>query len=300
MASAPVISVGEREQLHRRAANYAIAFSALGLALTGGTELALALVTHSVALLGDALHNLSDVSTSFVVFLGFFLSRRLPSRTHNYGHERAEDIAGLGVALFIWLSAIFAGVESYMKLVHNTPTHYLAAGMGAAVLGMVGNLAVSRYKASVGQRIHSVTLISDAKHSWLDVVSSCGALVGLIGVAVGFKWADPVAGLLVTVFIVHVGYEVTQEVLHHLMDGIEPEHLTQAEAAATTVPGVLSASARGRWMGRSLMLEIDGELAADTTLENAMTIGRAVEQAVLNAIEEAKHARFIPVAHDRK
>jgi divalent metal cation (Fe/Co/Zn/Cd) transporter len=91
----------ETDRLHRRAANQAVAFSALGLAITGGIELGLAILTHSVALLGDALHNLSDVSTSAVVFLGFFLSKKQPSRSHPYGNERAEDIAGLGVPLVI-------------------------------------------------------------------------------------------------------------------------------------------------------------------------------------------------------
>ncbi|HEV2172751.1 MAG TPA: cation diffusion facilitator family transporter, partial [Nitrospira sp.] len=275
-----------------RAANQAIAFSAIGLALTGGIELGLAIVTNSVALLGDSLHNLADVSTSAVLFLGFFLSRGQASRSYPYGRERAEDLAGLGVALVIWISAVFAGVESYLKLVRNTPTHHVSIGMAAALLGMVGNYAVSNYKARIGKRIHSVTLVSDARHSWLDVVSSFGALVGLIGVAFGYRWADPVAGFAVTLFIIHVGYEVTHQVLHHLMDGVEPEHLEKAEAVTMAVPGVLGATVRGRWMGRSLILEIDGQLAGETALEQAHLIGQTVEHAVLEAIEEAKQASF--------
>jgi divalent metal cation (Fe/Co/Zn/Cd) transporter len=113
------------EEGHRRDANRAIGISAIGLALTGGIELALAVVTGSVALLGDALHNLSDVSTSAVVFLGFHISKRKPSPRYPYGYERAEDLAGLGVALVIWGSAVFAGVESYLKLVGNGGTTHV-------------------------------------------------------------------------------------------------------------------------------------------------------------------------------
>jgi cation diffusion facilitator family transporter len=98
-------------QRHRHAANRAIVVSAVGLALTGAIELAIALLTGSVALLGDALHNLSDVSTSAVVFLGFAVSRKPPTRTHPYGYERAEDLAGLGVPLVILASAVFAGYQ---------------------------------------------------------------------------------------------------------------------------------------------------------------------------------------------
>jgi divalent metal cation (Fe/Co/Zn/Cd) transporter len=89
-----------------RQANRAIAVSAVGLALTGLIELAIALFSGSVALLGDALHNLSDVSTSALVFVGFRASRRLPTERYPYGYERAEDLAGIGVALVIWGSAL--------------------------------------------------------------------------------------------------------------------------------------------------------------------------------------------------
>src|SRR5579859_6143311 len=94
----------------RRQANRAIGFSGVGLALTGLIELTLALLSGSVALLGDALHNLSDVSTSLLVFVGFRASRKSATESHPYGYERAEDLAGVGIAIVIWASAIFAGV----------------------------------------------------------------------------------------------------------------------------------------------------------------------------------------------
>ena len=234
------------ERDHRRQANRAVAVSAIGLAVAGAAELVLALITGSVALLGDALHNLSDVSTSAVVFLGFKISERPASKKFPYGLERAEDLAGLGVALVIWLSAGFAGYESYHKFVTNAPTSNVWIGMLGAVLGIVGNQLVARYKRTVGDRIHSVTLQADARHSWLDAMSSFGALVGLALVAAGFRWGDPVAGFAVTLFIVHVGYEVTAEIVRHLMDSVEPDDLLAAEAAARTIPGVAGATARGR------------------------------------------------------
>src|SRR5713226_630900 len=104
------------EAAHRRAAHRAVAVSAIGLGITGGIELVLAVLTGSVGLLSDALHNLSDVSTSAVVFVGFWVSKRRPTGRFPYGYERAEDLAGLGVALVIWASALFAGIESYRKL----------------------------------------------------------------------------------------------------------------------------------------------------------------------------------------
>ena len=101
----------------RRAANRAVAVSAIGLGATGLIELLLAVLTGSVGLLGDAIHNLSDVSTSAVVFAGFRLSRRPATERYPYGLERAEDLAGIGIAAVIWASAAFAGYESIRKLI---------------------------------------------------------------------------------------------------------------------------------------------------------------------------------------
>ena len=206
----------------RREANHAVAISAIGLAATGIIELLLAIVTGSVGLLGDAIHNLSDVSTSAVVFLGFRLSKRPPTERYPYGLERAEDLAGIGIAVVIWASAAFAGYESIHKLIEHGHTTHIGVGIAGAVVGIIGNQVVARYKLVVGKRIGSATLIADARHSWLDALSSAGALVGLIAVGLGQPWGDPVAGLVITAFICHVGYEVTSDFVHRLADGVDP------------------------------------------------------------------------------
>jgi cation diffusion facilitator family transporter len=155
---------------------------------------------------------------------------------------------------------------------------------------------VARYKLRVGRRIQSATLVADAQHSWLDALSSAGALLGLVGVALGLRWADAVAGLVVTGFIVHVGYEVTRDLVNHLMDGVDPELITQAERAALEVPGVQHAHVRARWMGRSLLVEVEGFVAASTTVEAGEVIGAAVEEAVTAAVPSARAVLWCPRA----
>jgi cation diffusion facilitator family transporter len=263
--------------------------SAAGLAVTALVELVLAVVTGSVALLGDALHNLSDVSTSAVVFTGFWISRRPATARYPYGYERAEDLSGLGVALVIWISAVFAGYESVHKLLSEAPTNHPGIGMAGAALGIIGNQLVARYKFRVGHRIRSATLIADAKHSWLDAISSLGALAGLALVAAGYRWGDPVAGFAVTLFICHVGIEVTRDLLHRLMDGVDPDDLETARAAASTVDGVRSADVRARWMGRTLSIEVETYLDDGLDLAAADRINTRVEDSVRAAIPATGH-----------
>jgi cation diffusion facilitator family transporter len=274
-ASFPLASAVD-DRAERRQANQAVAVSAVGLAVTGLIELVIALLSGSVALLGDALHNLSDVSTSAVVFVGFRASRKAASERFPYGYERAEDLAGIGVAVVIWASAVVAGVESVGKLVRHGPTHHLGWGIAAAVVGIVGNQLVARYKLVVGRRIQSATMIADAKHSWLDALSSAGALLGLVGVALGWRWADPVAGIVVTGFICRVGWEVSSAIAHRILDSVDPAVVTVAEVAAAEIEGVVHAHARARWTGRTLRVEVEGWVDPQTSVADADRIGRLV------------------------
>jgi cation diffusion facilitator family transporter len=270
----------------RRDANRAIAVSAVGLAATGIAELLLAILTGSVGLLGDAIHNLSDVSTSAVVFLGFRLSRKGPTEQYPYGLDRAEDLAGIGIAVVIWASAAFAGYESIRKLLEHGSTSHITLGIAGATLGIAGNQIVARYKLVVGRRINSATLVADARHSWLDALSSAGALAGLVAVSLGFRWGDPIAGLAVTLFICHVGYEVTADVVRRLADGVDPAVVVAAESAAGSVNGVLHAHARARWTGRILRVEVEGWVEPGLTVRDADALGQQVALAVAGQLPD--------------
>jgi hypothetical protein len=116
----------------------------------------------------------------------------------------------------------------------------------------------------------------DARHSWLDALSSAGALAGLVAVSLGFRLGDPIAGMAVTLFICHVGYEVTKDVVQRLADGIDPAVITTAEEAAGSVDGVIHAHARARWTGRTLRVEIEGWFDPDLTVTDTDAIGQQI------------------------
>ena len=179
-----------------------------------------------------------------------------PTERYPYGLDRAEDLAGIGIAAVIWISAAFAAAESIRKLLDHGP-HTTS---GWAWPGPSWASSATRWwpatSSVTGRRIKSATLIADARHSWLDALSSAGAWPGLIAVAAGQRWGDPVAGLAVTVFICHVGYEVTADVSAAWPTASTPPSSPPAEAAAGSVPGVIHAHARARWTGRALRVEI--------------------------------------------
>ena len=191
-------------------------------------------------------------------FSGSACSRRPPTEKYPYGLERAEDLAGAGIALVIWASAAFAGYESVRKLIfESTATHPSSgAGIVGAIFGIIGNQAAGPVQMTVGRRINSATLIADAGIPRWTCCPRPGAgradrgrLRSVLG--------DPVAGLAVTLFICHVGYEVTADVMYRLADGIDPDVIVAAEAAVVGARRSPRSCPR-RWTGRTLRVEIEG------------------------------------------
>ena len=119
---------------------------------------------------------------------------------------------------------------------------------------------------------------------------------GLLIVATGRRWGDPIAGFVVTLFIVQVGFTVTREIVHHLMDGVDPADLQAARDAVLRVEGIRDVTVRGRWMGRSLVLDIEARLNPDISLETAEGIGSRARSAAFDTVPSARRVNWIPRA----
>ncbi len=277
-----------QETANRRKAMQAIVGSSLGLLVTSGLELLVVVLSGSVALLSDALHNLGDVLTTVGVYFGFRASRRPPTARFPYGYGRAEDLAGIVVVLAVWGSAVLALTESYRKLVSGRGTTHLALGMVAALIGIVGNQVVAWYKLKVGREIKSAPLIVDARHSWLDALASAGALLGLIGVAVGFPQADPFAGFAISVLIVYVGVEATRDVVSRLMDAQDEELAEAVQAVAREVLAQSPYDVRVRWLGRQVEVRLVARVPGHIALAEATRTARRLEMAVRERIPEVR------------
>lgn len=104
----------------------------------------------------------------------------------------------------------------------------------------------------------------------------------------GWTWADAVAGIVVTGFICHVGWEVSTDIVHRLMDGVDPEVITAAEQAAAAVPGVRHAHARARWTGRTLRVEVEGWVEADMTVAAADQLGQQVADQLASRLPDMR------------
>jgi len=234
----------------------AVKLSLAVLGVTAVAQLVVVLLTGSVALLADTIHNFSDALTAIPLWAAFVLGRRPATRRFTYGYGRAEDLAGVFIVLMIAASALVAGYESLRRLLDPQPVTHVGVVIAAGLIGFAGNELVALYRIRVGRRIGSAALVADGLHARTDGFTSLAVVVGAIGVLAGFPLADPVVGVLITIAILVVLRGAVTDIGRRLMDAVDPTLVDTAEASLTTVPGVLGVEGlKLRWVGHRMRAE---------------------------------------------
>jgi cation diffusion facilitator family transporter len=260
----------------------------ISLAILAGTALLQAVVvalSGSVALLGDTLHNAADALTAVPLGIAFVVGRRPPTRRYTYGYGRAEDLAGIVIVVVIAASSALAAYEAVTRLAHSRLVTNLLAVAVAAVIGFTGNELVARYRIRTGRKIGSAALVADGLHARTDGFTSLAVLLGVGGVAVGWDWADPIVGLLITVAILAVLRQAAREIYRRLMDAVDPALVDQVEQTLRATPGVLGVGqVRLRWIGHQLRAECEVIVDAGASAVQAHQVAVKAEHSLLHAL----------------
>jgi cation diffusion facilitator family transporter len=268
----------------------AVEISFVALLVTSLLQLAVILLSGSIALLADTIHNFSDALTAVPLFIAFRLARRAPTRRYTYGYGRAEDLAGLFVIAMITLSAVVAALEAVRRLIHTQGIHYLGWVAAAGVIGFVGNELVALYRIREGNAIGSAALVADGYHARTDGFTSLAVVLGALGVWAGWRAADPIAGLLISVAILAVLRRAVVEVLRRLMNGVDPRLVDRIEATAAGVPEVAAVrEVQVRWEGHRLYADLAIGVSPTLVVTEAHAIAHAVERELLEHISHLEH-----------
>jgi len=261
------------------------------LGATAALQLVVVVLSGSVALLADAVHNVGDALTAIPLAAAFLLSRRPPTRRLTYGFGRTEDLAGLAVLAIILFSAVYAAYEAIQRIIHPHAPGLLWAVAAAGAIGFVGNEWVAVYRIRTGRRIGSAALVADGYHARIDGFTSLAVVVGAIGVAMGFQLADPIIGLIISIVILRIVWTSAKEIVLRMLDGIEPEVVDEIRRQAGHVDGVLGVEeVRARWVGHEIRCEVNVVVVADATVAEGHDIAMAVRGRVLARIDHVSEA----------
>jgi len=279
----------------------AVKISLVTLGVTALLQVLVVLISGSVALLADTVHNLSDALTAVPLWIAFVIGRRPPSRRYTYGYGRAEDLAGLFVVAMIALSAVVAGWEAISRLLDPRPIENVGWVAAAGVIGFAGNELVAIYRIRVGRQIGSAALVADGLHARTDGITSLAVVVGAIGVWLGWQSADPLIGLVITVAILAILRSAARDIYRRLMDAVDPVLLDTAETVLATEPGVVDVpTVRMRWIGHRLHAEAELTVDPATSLAEAHRIAHGAEDTLIRAVPRLSSAivHAYPADHD--
>jgi cation diffusion facilitator family transporter len=270
---------------------WAIKWSFAVLMVTALFQVGVVVISGSVGLLADTIHNFGDAVTAIPLWIAFMFARLKPSQRFTYGYGRVEDLAGVIIVLIITFSAIIAGYESVNRFFHPRLVEHLWIVVAASVIGFLGNEGVAIFRIKVGKEIGSAALIADGYHARVDGWTSLAVLAGAIGVWLGFPLADPIIGVLITVAILGIVVQSGKAVFTRMLDGVEPEVIDEIRHAAHHVPKVQAVTdVRSRWLGHRLHAEVNIAVASELPVAEGHAIAKEVQHQLFHHLSYLSRA----------
>ena len=252
------------------------------------------ILAHSPAMLSDGIHSASDVFSSFIVIIGVKLSAKKSDRLHPYGHERFECVAAIVLAVVLVVTGCFIGADAFTRLTSGNldalPEPGLAA-MIAAVISIAVKEGMFWYTRYYAKQIDSGAVMADAWHHRSDALSSVGALIGIAGARNGIPALEPVASLVICLFILKAAYDIFKDAVDKMIDR-SCDSETEAAVAACVIAqkDVMGIDMlKTRVFGNRIYVDIEISADGSKTLCEGHAIAEQVHAAVEQAFPKIKH-----------
>lgn len=249
---------------------------------------------NSSAMVSDAVHSLSDVFATFIAFLGVRFGRREADASHPYGHERIESLAAIVLGLILLVTGIGIGWVGIEKILAGNYESLPIPGMIALVAAIV-SIAVKEamfwYTRHWARVIRSSAFEADAWHHRSDAMSSIGALIGVGGSMLGYPVLDPIASVVICLFILKQGISIIYDALKKMLDTScgeqfekEVRQLVDAESQVERIDML-----RTRMFGDKVYIDMEIAIDGSMQLTDAHAIAERVHDDIEHAFPEVKH-----------
>lgn len=263
---------------------------------------------HSGAMISDAVHSASDVFSTFIVIFGYNASRKKSDAEHPYGHERMECVAAVILALVLFLVGLEIGIGGVHKIIAGAEGNLDAPG-AAALWAALASILVKEgmfwYTRWGAKKVRSDALMADAWHHRSDALSSVGSFVGIFGARLGFPVLDPLASLVICLFILKAAAEVFRDALRKMVDhACDEDTVSRLKRSISEEKGVEHLDMiRTRLFGSKSYVDVEIAVNGGLSLNSAHHIAENVHDKVEREFPEVKHCMIHvnPVgAHDRE
>ncbi len=289
--------------------------------MTGGAVNALLIVIkfaagftgRSSAMIADAVHSLSDFITDVIVVAFVRISSKPCDKSHDYGHGKFETLATLIIGLILVFAGILLMINSSMLVKRSLDGHVLPApsyiALAVATVSIASKEWLYRYTAGKGKALDSPAVTANAWHHRSDAVSSAGTFIGIAGaIFLGQKWRilDPMAAIIVSIFIIKSGYDIMKPCVNELLEASLPEAQEQEIVhIVRSVPGIEYVhNLRSRRIGCDIAVDLHAKMDGNMTLSEAHDKATAAEKAIKARFGASSiiniHMEPIPSGHAKR
>ena len=250
-------------------------------------KLAAGLLGHSGAMISDAVHSASDVFSTIVAILGINISKKKSDQNHQYGHDRLECVAAIVLAVILFLTGVGIGIGGIKNIISGISEDIAVPGaiaLAAAILSILIKEWMYWYTRKAAKKINSGALMADAWHHRSDALSSIGAFVGILGARMGYPILDPLASVVICLFIGKAASDIFRDAIDKMVDkSCDPETLGKMRSIILEQPGVQNIDLlQTRLFGPKIYVDI--EIAADGNL--TLREGHEIAQRVHDTMEK--------------
>ena len=264
----------------------------VNLLLSAG-KLAAGILAHSGAMISDAVHSASDVFSTFVVMIGVKLSAKDSDREHPFGHERMECVAAVILSGILLATGLIIGWEGVQKILHGKE-ELAVPGILAVVAALVSILVkelLFRYVRHFAAKLDSTALMAEAWHHRSDALSSIGALAGVLGARAGFPVLDPLASVVICVFIAKAAFDIFRDAMDKMVDhSCDQETEDAIRLCAVEQQEVERIDLlRTREFGNRIYIEMEIAVNGDLSLRQAHAVAERVHDRIEQEFPKVKH-----------
>ena len=249
------------------------------------------IVGSSSAMIADGVHTLSDVLTTFVVMIGLKISSKEADENHPYGHEKYEPVFAKILSILLLLTGVFIGYEAIKILISGNIKKPGVIALVAAFLSIVVKEGMYWYTIKTAKKIKSLSMEADAWHHRSDAFSSIGTFVGILGARLGFTALDPIAGIVVSFFVIKVGIDLYIKSVRELVDeSANQETINLIIEKTNSVEGVEGIkSLKTRIFGNKIFIDIEILVDSTISVKEGHDIAEKVHDTIETEIEDIKH-----------
>lgn len=251
-------------------------------------------IAQSGAMISDAVHSASDVLSTVIVIIGVRIAGKAPDKEHQFGHERMECVAAIILAVILCATGLGIGASGLSKIFGGSFEALAIPGviaLAAALISIVVKEGMYWYTRAAAKKIHSGALMADAWHHRSDALSSVGSFVGILGARLGFPVMDPIASVVICVFIVKAAFDIFKDSIDKMTDrACDDETVAQIRDKINQQPGVLGIDRiNTRLFGDKMYIEVEIAANGKATLEETHDIAEKVHDAVEEGFPSVKH-----------